>query len=330
MRNADRQRGFTLIEMMVVIALIGILIGGVFRLLGLSGENAKEAETVERLQRLENALSGFYAEYGMYPPVLRHGSPDPFKKDKNVGSGSDGFSHENARRAARCQPVGFEFPTPRSLDEHTIMSFNGKAYPVNLNPQSFSSTKTEWEDVKLFKFGVMSFLLPRLMVIGDFSPNGKSESRPDEDFFSYKQWTQFNASSNKAYAVQLKNEMVCARWAPNFQNIVYGGKSIFGVNMAQRDRDYVRYAPIKEENYGEDAYTGGGGNRHVLAIMTIVDGWDKELYYYSAPPYQSYRVWSSGPNGKTFPPWVSLSSLTPQQRKEVNEWIKDDIARTRK
>jgi hypothetical protein len=184
--------------------------------------------------------------------------------------------------------------------------------------------------VKLFKFGVMSFLLPRLTVMGDFSANAKYGSRPDEDFFSYKQWTQFNASSNGAYQVQLKNEMVCARWAPNFQNIIYGGKTIFGVNMAQRVCDYVRYAPIKEENYGEDAYSGSGGNRHVLAIMTIVDGWGKELYYYSAPPYQSYRVWSSGPNGKTIPPWVSLSSLTPQQRKEVNEWIKDDIARTRK
>ncbi|MFA6633287.1 MAG: type II secretion system protein, partial [Kiritimatiellia bacterium] len=84
--SAPRRAAFTLIEMMVVVALIGILVGGVFRLLSAAGENARRAETIERLQRVENAISGFYAKYGTYPPVPRHGSPDPFSKEDADGN----------------------------------------------------------------------------------------------------------------------------------------------------------------------------------------------------------------------------------------------------
>lgn len=322
MRNADRRRGFTLIEMMVVIALIGILIGGVFRLIGLAGENARESITIDRIQRLENALSGFYAEYGTYPPVARHGSADPFKKDPSDTTGSDGFSTANANRAARCQPMGYEFPTPTSLDDYIVTLYNGTAYSANRNPQAFASDKTDWDDVKLFRYGVLSFLLPRLSVIGNFRDGG-ANNRPAEEFFNYAQWTRFNSSRTGQYLDQLDRETtVCARWMPNFEGIIRGGKTLFGVDTHERDQGYPRFS--------SSPYSTGGGNRHVLAVMTIVDGWGNELYYHSNPPYQSYRVWSAGPDGKTFPPWVPMTSLTADQRKTVNGWIKDDIARTRK
>ena len=81
-------------------------------------------------------------------------------------------------------------------------------------------------------------------------------------------------------------------------------------------------------------YKSSGGNLFVLGKMALFDGWtsdhrkwDNELYYYSAPPYQSYRIWSAGPNGKTFPPWIPLDSLSVEMRKKVSAWTSDDIAR---
>ncbi len=51
-----------------------------------------------------------------------------------------------------------------------------------------------------------------------------------------------------------------------------------------------------------------------------------DLFYYSPPPYQSYRLWSAGPNQKTIPPWVDLnSSVMSQYRTTAAEWMEDDV-----
>jgi len=55
---------------------------------------------------------------------------------------------------------------------------------------------------------------------------------------------------------------------------------------------------------------------------TVVDGWGNDFYYYSPPPYQSYQLWSSGPNGRTFPPWMEK---VQGKEKIINQWIADDI-----
>lgn len=319
-QGAGGRGAFTLIEMMVVVALIGILIGGVFRLIGAAGENAKRAETIDRMQRVENALSGFYSEYGTYPPVARHGSPDPFvtQADDGTTTPAGSLTAANALRAARCQPMAFEFPTTKGMDEFINQRWGSEGvYSANQNPGAFDSTKNRWEDVKLFRFGVLSFLLPRLEVIGNFRTTGGD--RPDEAFFDYQQWKQYNDSRKGSYTDQLNRESTaCARWMPNLEGLVFGGKVLFGVNTAEKDAGYPGFSA---------RYSQGTGNKHILGCMTVRDGWGNELFYYSAAPYQSYRVWSAGKDGNTFPPWVPLDSLSVTERKQVNEWIKDDVAR---
>ncbi len=67
-------------------------------------------------------------------------------------------------------------------------------------------------------------------------------------------------------------------------------------------------------------------NQYILDGMTVRDGWGMDLFYYSPPPYQSYRLWSAGPNHKTIPPWVDLSSGDMRQyRNTAAEWMADDI-----
>ena len=63
--------------------------------------------------------------------------------------------------------------------------------------------------------------------------------------------------------------------------------------------------------------------RIVLDGVTVQDGWWHSFYYYSPEPHQTYVLWSAGPNGRTFPPWMEPSSSS--DRKLVNDWIADDI-----
>ena len=65
--------------------------------------------------------------------------------------------------------------------------------------------------------------------------------------------------------------------------------------------------------------------RPILDGMTVRDGWGMDLFYYSPPPYQSYRLWSAGPNQKTIPPWVDVNELTSDNRVTAAEWMADDI-----
>ncbi|MDX9867998.1 MAG: type II secretion system protein [Kiritimatiellia bacterium] len=334
--------GFTLIELMVVIAVIGILIGGVFKLLSTAGTSSQRAETVARLERLQNAISGFYAEFGTYPPVPRHGSPDPFMEaDENGGtySPSAAITSANANRAARCQPVAFYYPNARSLDYY-INERHQSAGIVSVNdafgPDVRNRNDYEWDQIKLFQFGLMSYLMPRieLMLNGSELDNlsENDENIPNAFFFDTLQWTRYNAGSKTSAtsggwwgklrenlgAQRDRENHAVARWLPNLEKNVCGGPGdLLGINTT-------------EPNTGLSMVTvtdPDGGVKYMLMRVSIRDGWEEDLYYYSAAPYQSYRLWSAGPDKKTFPPWISLESLSESDRRTVSEWLKDDIAR---
>ena len=68
-----KKNGFTLIELLIVTVVIVTLMGIVFRLAGVGGDSRAKSKTQARLQRLENAISGYYAAYGSYPPVPLEG-----------------------------------------------------------------------------------------------------------------------------------------------------------------------------------------------------------------------------------------------------------------
>ena len=84
-----RTRGFTLIEIMVVVTILVILMSIVFRLSNVGADTERRTRTVVRLQRLENCLSGYQAAFGSYPPVKVHGSRDIFRRVGTHGMQSD-------------------------------------------------------------------------------------------------------------------------------------------------------------------------------------------------------------------------------------------------
>ena len=62
------KRGFTLVELMIVIAVLVTLMAITFRITNTVADTESRTMTITRMQRLENALSGFHAAFGATRP----------------------------------------------------------------------------------------------------------------------------------------------------------------------------------------------------------------------------------------------------------------------
>ena len=60
------QKGFTLVEIAIVMVIIGLLIGGVLKGQGLI-QNARVKSAVKQADELRAGIMGFYDKYGVYP-----------------------------------------------------------------------------------------------------------------------------------------------------------------------------------------------------------------------------------------------------------------------
>ena len=368
------KKGFTLIELLIVVVVIITLMAVSFRV-GSSSEDAKKmSETISRMQRLENCLSGYYAAYGSYPPVPLHGSRDytyevnnsgiqQIDRDahKNLDTSNESETWERVKAACRSQPLAFECPFSgvatgirKYLEIMRRQHPNDNKYFYDPLDTDFglpgNNDKTDWKDVQIYKYGLMSFLLPRLLVtmsggISAFSsflnvPQWKSNNELPFDFESgqqYDSWgnvfNMFTASGgNERWKIEaLPSQAVCARWLPNLEESVYafgvGSLTFYGVDL----RD------LKSEGQDPDPsiYSGGNsqqGNSTSQMFspkkLTVLDGWKNEFYYYSPSPHQSYTLWSAGKDGRTFPPWVpdeEIEQLSATDREMVRKWLSDDV-----
>lgn len=368
------KKGFTLLELLITVAVIVTLMSMTFRLAGVGDDATKRNKTVLRMQKIENALSGYYAAYGSYPPVPLHGVQDITLKPETFGVQSiddvdsnaladDYASWSRVRLACRAQPVAAKFPYPqnesgfvkavaetcrkraqsgsdkyeeykKALDaDQTIYNFDGCE-----NAGQFGGLKgeTDWRKVQMFQFGLMSFILPRYLFMmnadqdfyeGNFaqwtSNNRKLKSLDNGDEYTWNEvmnlWGQ-NGKGSQSYVISNQpSQRVTARWMPNLEGIVSGGSTFYGVNTSSGEQS------LYPQPYPDVYSSGGHANPYVLKTVTVLDGWGNDFYYYSPPPYQSYIIWSSGPDGKTFPPWIDLATLTPSEREIALKWMADDV-----
>lgn len=387
------KRGFTLIEMLVVVVILATLMGMVFRLGSIGSDSDRHTKTVVRIQRLENCLSGYYAAFGSYPPVKRHGSPDPYlsvngygiqKEQRNEGIWGWNAIGEYAEKAAwrqveaacRSQPVACNYPFPAgysdviraisdemkelvesgeegfdsdTLDEETLnklrAGFDDGGSGGNTGRFSSNKGETSWREIQLFRFGLMSYLLPRYLVMmngaddffsGSFAQWSGNNSLPSDPFtgdqFSswqlVKDYGESNSKSDLARLANIPSQSVCARWMPNLADTCQAnrGYKLFGIQIRGEGDTILRarnaYIPIYSPQGPESS---SYQDQYVLDGITVQDGWWHDLYYYSPPPHQKYVLWSAGPNGRTFPPWISRKTLGAKANECVAKWTIDDI-----
>lgn len=69
MQSSKRKHGFTLIEMLIVIAIIGILAALVTQVGMLVHQKNARAKTINRLRHIAMCLEIYHNYYGIYPPV---------------------------------------------------------------------------------------------------------------------------------------------------------------------------------------------------------------------------------------------------------------------
>ena len=194
-----KSRGFTLVELLIVTVVIAILMAIVFRLAGMGGESAARAKTISRLQKLSNAVSGYYAAFGSYPPVPLQGRSRDIHTRVNgntMGYGIQGPASERSEgswdkkqieAACRAQPVGAGYPLDPETTEDADLATMAEVYHIKRyhvidgNVGSFREG-TEWSENNVFMFGLMSFLLPRYQ----FMLDGKQE------LYGFKAWLENN------------------------------------------------------------------------------------------------------------------------------------------
>lgn len=381
------KKGFTLVELLITVAVIVTLMGMVFRLAGVGSSATAKNQTIVRMQKLENAISGYYAAYGSYPPVPLHGYQSiRFEVDKHgiqrEGQETSAFANDNdtwqrVKAACRAQPVAVRYPYADKASMDTYVqsvvrilqerSQNEKKYPeyakraavfaagfdVLKGTGRFSSEvkrSTDWTEVQVFQFGLLSFLLPRYLFMmegnqelydGSFaqwSGNNRMISYIDDGKpYGYNgDWTNVQrdlgagasgASDARAYMISNQpTQAVTMRWLPALEGVVSNGKKFYGIDTRCYDNGSSAFL-LDPENPNIEIFSPNEGyaNQYVLDGMTVKDGWGNDLYYYSPPPYQTYTVWSAGPDGKTFPPWIDLATLDSAEREIAAKWIADDV-----
>lgn len=389
------KKGFTLIEMLIVVVVLVTLMTMTFRLSSIGSNSSARNTTINRMQRLENCLSGYYAAYGSYPAVKLQGSRNIYLAVNDNGiqdedgeenkaifgwytaDGNHGLwseqecqAWEQVEAACKSQPVAFRFPYPDQQEWDTYIksvsdSMKDNVEKLNVsearkkvietgfsnlkNYGALDSSAVDWRETQLFKFGLMSFLLPRYMV----GMNGKETLFNDH----YQQWeanndqaynpftdepmtwaevrtcaeevTKENPDRDKVMRLaNMPSQAVTARWMPNLEGSVSCNYNfrLFGVDIGNVDNPDLSSGNSNLEIYSTSG-SGEGGTYYVLDGVTVKDGWQNEFYYYSPPPYQSYTLWSAGPNGRTFPPWISRKSLPSDANRCVGVWVADDIVK---
>ena len=198
----------------------------------------------------------------------------------------------------------------------------------------------------------MSFLRPRYLVMTQFdSDNG-------DYFFGYEQWKANNSKpcdpmtgrkfaswarlqedsqstqpSVSSKVANIPSQAVCARWMAAFENSLACNYdlTLYGVHVragsasslpSWDETSGTLSGDIRRPGKSDSESTEG---QYVLDKVSMQDGWGRDLYYYSPAPHQSYIIWSAGPNGRTFPPWISREGLSQDGVMCTAYWIRDDM-----
>ena len=373
-------RGFTLVELLVTVLVMVVLMGVSFRLMHGGDDAVARSRTHDRLQRLQNCLSGYRAAFGHYPAVPLHGVRDIYLEANDYGIQTSRRTSKvvwrNVRAAILSQPVTTEFPfdtedkaakadvaeasaadvawskaTKSRGGDATAVTVYAKGYkPFSASLVATQKNQTSWRDVQVFRYGLLSYLLPRaqFMLFGEKLVYEKYAQWPyQNELAEYydpetgkplkSTWSSLAAAlrtddgADRKAILASRSQVACARWLPNLKGIVRGGGTYYGIDTSDgkafREReDELRDAEAADLLIHASGKPDAPKTAYVLDGLTVLDGWENEFYYYSPAPHRTCRIWSAGSDRRTLPPWIDpVAAASDPELKTALAWTRDDL-----
>jgi len=154
---ASSGQGFTLVEVMVVIAIIVLMMAILLPVVGHARKKAKEAQVFNDFQAIANALEGFKRDFGYYPPRPNPTRPIPSdpsrhnvyiwycleKCDLNLNDKTD----PNEEKLIAQGRVYLDFPEDRFDSSHRLLDPWGTPYGLLLPAKASGWDPSIGEDV---------------------------------------------------------------------------------------------------------------------------------------------------------------------------------------
>jgi len=144
-RSPDGRRGFTLMELLIVIAMIAILIGIAYPSFISILEKARKTQAANEEQQIVTAVNGYYTDYGKYPLVTADatisGSTSPSNADlfytlRGVALGANapvnGIPAANPRATVYIQPPISKTGTKGGVNSTTGIWYDPFGSPYNV------------------------------------------------------------------------------------------------------------------------------------------------------------------------------------------------------
>lgn len=258
--------GFTLVELLVVIVVIGILAAGIFKLMGSANSKAEVAKTTAQVHAIASLLEEYKAIYGEYPIV----SAQYTYNDDPIGYAA----------------LEFHFVTEEGDDAHPSYGSSGSepgASGMKFKIKDGSSTKTVTPSFARGKgdemtFGLCSHFIPRATTI---------EREASDNLTTYYRRQFQSPASGSPYELELKGiaqgdalkqTIVKETADPNLQQIYRSWRRL------QKD-GMVYAANVTNIDTGSARYTAGAN----------ADAWGRALVYKTDGG--AGEIVSAGPDG---------------------------------
>lgn len=262
--NTRSKQGFTLMEMLVVIIIVMILSGILFKVVALVGTKTGVARATYELEQIRNALNDFYAEYAYYPPTLFDITEQMSQSQRN------NYAHTNMMyeyEDAMYQTPWFRnvfLPQHNDPENDPDNFFADTARP---HDQFASPGQPGWE--LGYWYGLCSYLYKRQRFGG-------------ADAWRQTHW--YDMDTERDDAVKGQWQHFIADIGPDSWNL---GPGVVGGHVR---RDSPPGLGTQAPYY----------NARVSLFHPWPDSDSVSYRYVCLPPYQRYRLWSPGPDNIDF------------------------------